>query len=112
MAMFFDEHTDVGLCGETVAVMFGAEGFDVTTTRADGKGPHVIYLEFSYWLLPNLQQFSREDRTWRKRWGSGFRRCWGVAWFDGAHSLPILEHVSFEHFVCVRNIFSGAGHEA
>ena len=63
---------------------------EVTTARADGKAPHVICVYFADRLLPNVQFFSREDRIWCKKWGSGFRLCWVVVWFGRAHYLPSL----------------------
>ena len=54
-----------------------------------------------------MQFFSREDIIWIGRRGGGFGYCWGGAWFCGAHTLPSLDHVSFERFVRVRKIFGG-----
>ena len=41
--------------------------------RADGKVPHVVFIEFDNRFLQNMQLFGREDRIWRGRRGIGFR---------------------------------------
>ena len=88
MAALFDLPSDVVLCGKTVLVIFGVEGFDkdniavavvskhkieVTTARTDGKAPHIIYVDFSNRFHPNIQLFVREERIWSGRLVGGFK---------------------------------------